>query len=71
MQSVLGEGFTYHPHHFMHMTSPNTDQARVLLSDATLAALIFLPLAAAEHGALFVACSFGIKIVDDRGVDAK
>ena len=26
LQSVLGEGFTYHPHHFMHMTSPSTDQ---------------------------------------------
>eukprot|EP01043_Picozoa_sp_COSAG02_P062573 COSAG02_NODE_8669_length_2486_cov_1.986594_3_plen_246_part_00 len=26
LQSVLGEGYTYHPHHFMHMTSPQTDQ---------------------------------------------
>ena len=26
LQSVLGEGYTYHPHHFMHMTSPKTDQ---------------------------------------------
>ena len=26
LQSVLGEGYTYHPHHFMHMTSPGTDQ---------------------------------------------
>ena len=26
LQSVLGKGYTYHPHHFMHMTSPQTDQ---------------------------------------------
>ena len=26
LQSVIGKGYTYHPHHFMHMTSPQTDQ---------------------------------------------
>jgi hypothetical protein len=26
LESVLGQGFAVHPHHFMHMTSPSTDQ---------------------------------------------